>query len=73
MGQYAMRRMLLFIPTLLLATTIAFALCWIVPSGPALTIPGGGEGYSGTVSPEQLQRLRQTLSLDRPLYVQYAS
>jgi peptide/nickel transport system permease protein len=38
-----------------------------------LTILGGGEGDSGTVSPEQLQRLRQTLGLDRPVYVQYAS
>jgi len=44
MGQYAMRRMLLFIPTLLLATIMVFAL-----------------------------QLRQTLDLDRPLYVQYVS
>src|SRR5215813_14623901 len=73
MGKYAMRRALLFIPTLLLATVVVFALFWIVPGDPALTILGGGEGDSGTVSPEQLQRLRQTLGLDRPLYVQYAS
>jgi ABC-type microcin C transport system permease subunit YejB len=39
MGQYAMRRMLLFIPTLLLATVIVFALFWIVPCGPAWTGP----------------------------------
>jgi peptide/nickel transport system permease protein len=73
MGQYAMRRMLLFIPTLLLATIMVFALFWIVPGDPALAILSGGEGDSGTVSPEQLQRLRQTLGLDRPIYVQYAS
>ena len=73
MSKYAMCRMLLFIPTLLLATVIVFALFWIVPCGPAWTILGGGEGDSGTVSPEQLQQLRQTLGLDRPLYVQYAS
>jgi peptide/nickel transport system permease protein len=73
MGKYAIRRMLLFIPTLLLATVMVFALFWIVPGDPALTILGGGEGDSGTVSPEQLQRLRQTLGLDRPVYVQYAS
>src|SRR5206468_4384567 len=71
--QYAIRRMLLFLPTLLLATVLVFALFWIVSGDPALTILGGGEGDSGTVSPEQLQRLRQTLGLDWPIYVQYAS
>jgi peptide/nickel transport system permease protein len=73
MGQYAMRRLLLFLPTLLLATVLVFALFWIVPGDPALTILGGGEGDSGTVSLEQLQQLRQRLGLDRPIYVQYAS
>jgi len=72
MGKYAIRRVLLFIPTLLLATVMVFALFWIVPGDPALTILAGGEGDSGTVSPEQLQRLRQTLGLDRPICVQYA-
>src|SRR3989475_7753431 len=73
MGKYAMRRALLFIPTLLLATVMVFALFWIVPGDPARAILGGGEGDSGAVSPEQLQQLRQTLGLDRPIYVQYAS
>src|SRR4030095_16502664 len=73
MGKYAMRRALLFIPTLLIATVLVFALFWIVPGDPALTILGGGEGDSGTVSPEQLQQLRQALGLNRPIYVQYAS
>ena len=73
MGKYAIRRVLLFIPTLLLATVMVFALFWIVPGDPALTILGGGEGDSGTVSPEQLQQLRQRLGLHRPIYVQYVS
>lgn len=73
MGEYAIRRALLFIPTLLIATILVFALFWIVPGDPALVILTGGEGDSGTVSPEQLQQLRQTLGLDRPLYVQYGS
>jgi peptide/nickel transport system permease protein len=73
MGTYAMHRALLFIPTLLLATIMVFALFWLVPGDPALTILGGGEGDSGTVSPAQLQQLRQRLGLDRPVYVQYAS
>jgi peptide/nickel transport system permease protein len=73
MGEYAIGRLLLFIPTLLAATVLVFALFWIVPGDPALTILAGGEGDSGTVSPEQLEQLRQTLGLNRPLYVQYAS
>jgi peptide/nickel transport system permease protein len=73
MGKYALRRALLFIPTLLVATALVFTLFWIVPGDPALTILTGGEGDSGTVSPEQLAQLRRTLGLDRPLYVQYAS
>src|SRR2546427_11734300 len=73
MGKYALRRALLFIPTLLVATILVFTLFWIVPGDPALTILAGGEGDSGAVVPEQLQQLRQTLGLDRPIYVQYAS
>src|SRR6266511_3790314 len=73
MGKYAIRRALLFIPTLLVATILVFTLFWIVPGDPALTILAGGEGDSGSVSVEQLQQLRQTLGLDRPIYVQYAS
>jgi peptide/nickel transport system permease protein len=73
MGQYALGRALLFIPTLLVATILVFALFWIVPGDPALTILAGGEGDTGSVAPEQLQQLRQQLGLDRPLYVQYAS
>jgi peptide/nickel transport system permease protein len=73
MGEYAIRRVLLFIPTLLIATVLVFALFWIVPGDPALTILAGGEGDSGSVSAEQLQQLRQALGLDRPMYVQYAS
>lgn len=73
MGKYALRRTLLFIPTLLVASVLVFTLFWIVPGDPALTILGGGEGDSGAVSSEQLQQLRQKLGLDRPLHVQYAS
>jgi peptide/nickel transport system permease protein len=73
MGEYAIRRVLLFIPTLLVATVLVFTLFWIVPGDPALTILAGGEGDGGSVSPAQLQQLRQTLGLDRPIYVQYGN
>jgi len=72
-AKYAIRRALLFIPTLLVATILVFTLFWIVPGDPALTILAGGEGDSGSVTQEQLQQLRQTLGLDRPVYVQYAT
>jgi peptide/nickel transport system permease protein len=73
MGEYAVRRVLLFIPTLLAATVLVFALFWIVPGDPALTILAGGEGDSSAVSTAQLEQLRQALGLNRPIYVQYAS
>jgi peptide/nickel transport system permease protein len=73
MGEYAIRRVLLFIPTLLVATVLVFTLFWIVPGDPALTILAGGEGDGGSVSPAQLQQLRQALGLDRPIYVQYGN
>lgn len=73
MSKYSLRRALLFLPTLLIATILVFALFWIVPGDPALVILAGGEGDSGSVSVEQLQQLREALGLDRPLYVQYAS
>jgi peptide/nickel transport system permease protein len=73
MSKYALRRALLFVPTLLIATILVFALFWIVPGDPALVILAGGEGDSGSVSAEQLQQLREKLGLNRPLYVQYAS
>src|SRR5436309_9108207 len=73
MGRYALRRMLLFLPPLLMATIVVFALFGVVTGDPALTMLARGEGDSGSVSPEQLQQLRQKLGLHRPLYVQYAS
>jgi peptide/nickel transport system permease protein len=72
MGEYAIRRVLLFIPTLLVATALVFSLFWIVPGDPALTILVGGDGDSGSVSVEQLQHMRQALGLDRPLSAQFA-
>src|SRR5262245_35919877 len=73
MVEYAIRRVLLFIPTLLVATALVFSLFWIVPGDPALTILVGGDGDSGSVSVEQLQHMRQALGLDRPLSTQFAS
>lgn len=55
-------------PLLLLVSAIAFGLLQLVPGGPLevyLANPG--------VRPEDLERLKRALGLDRPLWVQYAS
>ena len=74
MAQYIVRRLLLFIPTMFLATLLVFALFWIVPGDAAMMIltgddPEGDTG--GRVTTEELQNLRVKLGLDRPIYVQY--
>lgn len=71
MAQYVMRRLFLFIPTLILATMMVFALFWIVPGDAAMMILTGQEGEGGRVDIEDLERLQSELGLDRPIYVQY--
>ena len=71
MKEYAIRRVLLFIPTILVATMLVFALFWIVPGDAAMMILTGEEGEGGRVTDEELQNLRASLGLDRPVYVQY--
>jgi peptide/nickel transport system permease protein len=56
------------LPLLLVVSAIAFGLLQLVPGGPLevyLSNPG--------VRPEDLDRLRRALGLDRPVWVQYAS
>ena len=72
MWQYATRRVALFIPTILLATMMVFALFWIVPGDAAMMILTGEDGEGGRVTTEELEKLRADLGLDRPIYVQYA-
>ena len=71
MSQYTIRRVMLFIPTLILATMMVFALFWIVPGDVAYMILTGGEEDAGTVNLDQLDKLREDLGLNRPLYAQY--
>ena len=63
-----MRRVVEAVPLLLLVSAIAFGLLQLVPGGPLevyLSNPG--------VRPEDLDRLKRALGLDRPLWVQYVS
>ena len=70
MYQYLLRRLLLFIPTMLLATIMVFALFSIVP-GDAAVFLLTGEDAGGRVTNEDFERLREDLGLNRPIYVQY--
>ena len=64
---YLIRRLLLTVPVLLGVATLVFALIHLVPGDPAQAMLGEG------ASQQEVQKLRATLGLDRPLLVQYRS
>ena len=67
MYTYALRRLLLAIPVLLLSSVIVFGLMRVMP-GDALTAL---MAESGNVSERELQKLRKDLGLDLPYHEQY--
>jgi len=67
---YIAKRCLLFIPTLLMATLVAFLLLRVIPGDPAL-VKLAGETGDTTFTPAELHGLRVKLGTDKPLYVQY--
>lgn len=67
MFTYVIRRVLLAVPVLLLASLVVFGLMRIMP-GDALTAL---MAESGNVSERELQKLRKELKLDLPYYQQY--
>ena len=72
MRQYALRRIGLFIPTLILTTLIVFVLFFLVPGDAALVILTGEDG-AGAITQEDIDRMRHELGLDRPIHIQYGS
>ena len=70
MQTYIVKRVLLFIPTLLMATLIAFLLLRVIPGDPALVKLAGETGDSSFTETE-LHDLQAKLGTDKPLYVQY--
>jgi peptide/nickel transport system permease protein len=70
--QYIVKRILLMIPTLLGAALVVFLLMNVVPGDIAMLILGAGE-QGGDVNLTELDRVRQKLGLDRPLYEQFFS
>ena len=67
MYKYAIRRLLLAVPVLLLSSLIVFGLMRVMP-GDALTAL---MAESGNVGERELQKLRGELGLDRPYHEQY--
>ena len=63
---YICRRFLSMIPSLFLASVIVFSFIHFVPGDPAQVMLGD------QATPERVQQLRESMGLDRPLYVQYA-
>jgi len=59
------------IPTLLGAALVIFLLMNLVPGDVALLIIGGDQG--GDINTHELEKLRQQLGLNRPLFVQFQS
>ncbi|MSQ28153.1 MAG: ABC transporter permease [Dehalococcoidia bacterium] len=73
MRQYVTRRLLLFVPTLLLASIGIFLMMRVIPGDVAQVILGGDRGGDAAGSQEQLESLRRELGLSDPLPVQYAA
>ena len=68
MTRYALRRVLMMIPTVLAVTVLVFLMLQLVPGDPAAVFLGEKRS-----TPELLAQVRHDMGLDRPLYVQYFS
>ena len=69
MAQYILRRVLLFVPTLVLVTAMIFTIMRVVPGDVAkLIVTAGGEGR---FNERAYLEVRKELNLDKPIPVQY--
>ena len=71
MQRYLVRRFLLFIPTLFIASIIIFGIMRFLPGDVALLILGGSGDEELVFTEKQLENLREQLGLNDPLLVQY--
>ena len=70
MTGYILQRLALFIPTLILASFLAFAIMRILPGDPAIAMLGGAEG---SFTQQDLDVVREKLGTNRPLHIQYGT
>lgn len=68
MRQYALKRIALIIPTVLLVSIIVFTVMRLLPGDPALVILSEGDA---SFTQEELEDLRRQLGTDRPIFIQY--
>src|SRR5579875_3421476 len=66
MLSYLIRRLSFGVAVLLGTSLITFAIAFVVPADPAVTIAGA------KADPQTLALIRAQLGLDRPIYIQYA-
>ncbi|MBU0497322.1 MAG: ABC transporter permease [Candidatus Thermoplasmatota archaeon] len=64
--EYIVRRLLLLIPVLIGVTIITFTISHVIPADPARQFAGGPKAQ-----PETIERIREQLHLNEPLWVQY--
>lgn len=69
MGRYILKRIVLAVPVMLGITVVVFLLVRLIPGDVIDTMLG----TEASLRPEVREQLRQTLGLDRPLYVQYVT
>ena len=72
MQTYIIKRLLLFIPTLIMITILVFLILRFIPGDPAYLVLVGTEEGEVQVSEKVLAEMRAKLGTDRPIYVQYA-
>ena len=66
MGRYIIRRSLWVIVLLLIVSAVTFVIFYALPSGDPAALRAGK-----SPTPQQIQQVRHTLGLDKPIYVQY--
>lgn len=67
MASYILRRVLATLPVMAIVALFVFSLLYIAPGDPAAVIAGD------QASPADVERIRQSLGLDRPFLVQFGS
>ena len=70
MRRYVARRMILFVPTLLIASLTIFGLMRVLPGDVAAVIAGTADSEAGAQA-EELEIIREELGLNDPLPIQY--
>ena len=72
MWGYIAKRVLLFVPTLILVTLLVFFLMRIIPGDPAVILLVGESGDQ-PYTQEQLEILQKKLGSDKPIHIEYGN